>query len=986
MIAQINTAESFRDVLDYLMNPKKLSVVGVDLQNNSNSNFVFDNSEFNQNAVAYKDNERHRIIGGNLGGQTVDELNREFKSVSSLRPEIKKQVWHISISANKKDLISVDLWREISTEIIEKLGFGESAFVIIQHRDREHNHIHIVTSKIDVRGQIVNDWQSKRRTETILRELEIRYNLEKTVSSKDTIRSAPRRNEIELLNKTGEKSIKLKMQEKVEKAFQASNEVFDFINNLTKERVLIVPIFASEKIHKNDLNQKELVDDKVIGVCFWHENELMKGSNLGKGFSWTGLQSRGLNYQPNRHNELFTNVKKESEVKIETAKRNLTNSKINQISSSIFVVNQKVIDVELRPKFLSELEVKEAEYQLLEHIKTKETQKFEVTINENKQDVTKFLSLIDLTRQRHSYALFYVKNDTDTGFIKMLIEDEKITRDEACQKTFWKAVNTIYDEQIEIIKQIEAAYKTKHLELLQNLEISKLNYQKVSELILSDNSLNNNTILPETIWKEQIKAIKRNDFESFKMLESIHQENNIPRPNKVYSDLRSLEFLKLLEARQANFNLFDGTVSKTIVVKISKNDEGKLNVTDFRISKEVKLSESKSFNQNDLIRFVNSNKDSNKDLNLHQILKNEPNLKIIETVHNYVQANSKLELLENLAQESFKHHSSKNEAAFQSAENLKFLAEAVNKANFDEEFLRLKLSENNYLDKTNLEQPQLAFTKTELNQIINITIELGDTKLLENRLIMLSRNTKMAQAIDQTPERMLAKILISQAENVESASKVIENFKQNNENEIEVELNIVQLIKTGYQIETSNLLENQLSKNCEEFTPIFKHEEIGQANEIIKKNIYLQESRFEKYIRSENYEFGKEVLKQLNKPYTAAEINFLELDNEIIEKFAQIERRNAFMDAQLKEIENCKVEIPTQSPTIKTYYESDLREEKERDFWRNDRLNREAKIATERREVFENSTKDEQKAILAKEDAESDLVKQEMAEDFVMKM
>jgi hypothetical protein len=114
---------------------------------------------------------------------------------------------------------------------------------------------------------------------------------------------------------------------------------------------------------------------------------------------------------------------------------------------------------------------------------------------------------------------------------QMLIKDEKITKEKACLKTFSKATNTIYAEQIETTKQIELAYKTKHSELIQNLENAKLNYQKESELVLSENSSNKNTLSTETIWKEQINAIKRNDFESFRMLETIHQENDIPRPN-----------------------------------------------------------------------------------------------------------------------------------------------------------------------------------------------------------------------------------------------------------------------------------------------------------------------------------------------------------------------------------------------------------------------------------------------------------------------
>jgi broad specificity phosphatase PhoE len=42
---------------------------------------------------------RGRIIGGNMDGETIDELAEEFESLRALRPEIAKPVDHVSLSA-----------------------------------------------------------------------------------------------------------------------------------------------------------------------------------------------------------------------------------------------------------------------------------------------------------------------------------------------------------------------------------------------------------------------------------------------------------------------------------------------------------------------------------------------------------------------------------------------------------------------------------------------------------------------------------------------------------------------------------------------------------------------------------------------------------------------------------------------------------------------------------------------------------------------
>jgi hypothetical protein len=62
---------------------------------------------------------------------------------------------------------------------------------------------------------------------------------------------------------------------------------------------------------------------------------------------------------------------------------------------------------------------------------------------------------------------------------------------------------------------------------------------------------------------------------------------------------------------------------------------------------------------------------------------------------------------------------------------------------------------------------------------------------------------------------------------------------------------------------------------------------------------------------------------------------------------------------------------------------SESRDLQERNFWKNDRQAREAKIAEERIEKFENSTEAEQTAQLAQDEAESRMLKSELSKVLV---
>lgn len=371
--------------------------------------------------------------------------------------------------------------------------------------------------------------------------------------------------------------------------------------------------------------------------------------------------------------------------------------------------------------------------------------------------------------------------------------------------------------------------------------------------------------------------------------------------------------------------------------------------------------------------------------NLFQICKNEPHIQIIKTVYNYVESNSKSELLKNLVQES-----SKNEVASKSAENAHKLAETIKKSVADEENLRAEFLKSEIADKSNLQQPDRALADNETKQIGKMATELNDNILLEKYQSILSNETEFAVKTGETSERIKAKSLLAQAENIEFANKAIESVKQIDENEIEVELNSAGLIKTGESIKTADMLEHFASKNSEEYLPKFTLEEIQRADEIIARSSYLQGSQFDSYIRQQHLEAGNEIAKQLQKPLTPEELQYInnfKTTNEMNQRFTQIQQSENFHNVQQRNAEistQRNYEIQTQPTTIRVVNPSESRDLQEGGFWANERQAREAKIAEERIEKFENSTEAEQIAQLAQDEAESSMLKRELSEVLVM--
>lgn len=284
MIGKITGGASFSDALAYLMKPKEHRQEQEKEQHREKLKEA--QRTAGEPAPAFEAGERHRVIGGNMSGDTREELAEEFKAISRQRPDIEKPVHHASLSAGENDKITVEQWNEIAEKYVEQMGFGDAPYVVIQHRDGKVDHIHILASRVDTQGKVISDWKCKERAQEVLRGIEKEYGLEQVKSSHEVDHAAPKRGEIEHFNRTGELSIKMSLQGHVENALKDAPTATEFMEKLQMVGVDVIPYIGKE--------------GRATGVSFRKGKQLMKGSDLGRGFSWNALQQRGLDYNQER--------------------------------------------------------------------------------------------------------------------------------------------------------------------------------------------------------------------------------------------------------------------------------------------------------------------------------------------------------------------------------------------------------------------------------------------------------------------------------------------------------------------------------------------------------------------------------------------------------------------------------------------------------------------------------------------------------------
>lgn len=221
--------------------------------------------------------QKGHILDTNMGGDNPRELAREFGAVRALRPNLTKAVCHVSISLPPDEKLTNDQWKDVAGKYLEGMGFKESQYVVTKHTDTEHPHIHILANRVSMKGEVVSDSRDYQRQEGIMRRLEQEYGLKEVTPSREAERRAPTKGEIECAVRTGKPSAKIALQNLVDKALHNQPDYAEFTRRLEKSGVDALPNVAGT--------------GRISGISYRHNDIIMKGSDLGKGYSWAGLQN-----------------------------------------------------------------------------------------------------------------------------------------------------------------------------------------------------------------------------------------------------------------------------------------------------------------------------------------------------------------------------------------------------------------------------------------------------------------------------------------------------------------------------------------------------------------------------------------------------------------------------------------------------------------------------------------------------------------------
>lgn len=104
----------------------------------------------------------------------LDRLKKQIE----LNPRVKVNAVHISLNFDPSESLSESILKEIAGQYMECIGFGDQPYLLYQHHDAAHPHLHVVTTNIRSDGSRISLHNlGKVQSEAARKALEEEYNL-----------------------------------------------------------------------------------------------------------------------------------------------------------------------------------------------------------------------------------------------------------------------------------------------------------------------------------------------------------------------------------------------------------------------------------------------------------------------------------------------------------------------------------------------------------------------------------------------------------------------------------------------------------------------------------------------------------------------------------------------------------------------------------------------------------------------------------------
>lgn len=254
---------------------------------------------YNHSKISQTKNEEQKgiILGtNNINSEELNAIVNAISNANSRNNNVSKPNIHISLSFHKDDILDNETIYKIAEDYMKDLEYSEQPYAVYRHFDKEHPHVHIVSSQINHLGKKINDSHVKRRSYKITRQLEEKYQITKAVDKNEIFDKKDLSKAINEHLEEGKHSLSAIMKRILTDVLEKKPTEEKQFDSLLQEFQLIRTIVCDEKGkqkgHYFDLRPIEYIEGQIE---YLKESHKIQGSELDPNYGFINIQNTLLN-------------------------------------------------------------------------------------------------------------------------------------------------------------------------------------------------------------------------------------------------------------------------------------------------------------------------------------------------------------------------------------------------------------------------------------------------------------------------------------------------------------------------------------------------------------------------------------------------------------------------------------------------------------------------------------------------------------------
>lgn len=124
-----------------------------------------------------------------VGAVVGKEMAADMELIATLNEYVKQPYIEFTLNLQAGETLDDEKLTEMAKKYISKMGYANSAYSVIKHYDKEHLHVHILATTVDMDGKHITDSNDFYKSGKIAAELELQYGLLQTDRSRTTGKS-----------------------------------------------------------------------------------------------------------------------------------------------------------------------------------------------------------------------------------------------------------------------------------------------------------------------------------------------------------------------------------------------------------------------------------------------------------------------------------------------------------------------------------------------------------------------------------------------------------------------------------------------------------------------------------------------------------------------------------------------------------------------------------------------------------------------------